>query len=116
MTTGSVPATRHRTPTWLVATVAGAFGLFYAYAVWVAVGHLVTQATGVQGLNGAGWAVLGSAIVFPILVFAAAFALGYRRRAGAFALLLLAGLGLVAVFWLNILSYSITAGGSLLGG
>ncbi|SDQ12855.1 hypothetical protein [Microbacterium sp. cf332] len=105
----------HRTPTWLIATVAGAFGLFYAYAVWVAVGHLVTQATGVLGLNGLGWAVLGSAIVFPILVFAGAFALGHRRGAGSFALILLAGLGLTAVFWLNILSYSITQGGSLLG-
>lgn len=105
-----------RTPTWLVATVAGGFGLFYAYAVWVAVGHLVTQATGLLGLNGLGWAVLGSAVIFPILVFAGAFALGYRRGAGAFALILLAGLGLTAVFWLNILSYSITQGASLLGG
>jgi len=116
MTAPASASTDHRAPTWLVASVAGAFGLFYAYAVWVAVGHLVTQATGVLGLNGIGWAVLGSAVVFPIVVFAAAFALGHRRRAGAFALVLLAGLGLVAVFWLNILSYSITAGASLLGG
>ncbi|MEH3089089.1 MAG: hypothetical protein PGN24_05595 [Microbacterium arborescens] len=103
------------TPTWVVATIAGAFGLFYAYAVWVAVGHLVTQATGVLGLNGFGWAVLGSAVVFPIAFFAGTFAFGHRRRPGSFALVLLAGLGLVAVFWLNILSYSITQGASLLG-
>lgn len=104
-----------RRPTWLTAVVAGAFGLFYAYAVWVAVGHLLTQATGLLGLNGLGWGVLGFAVAFPILVFAAAFALGYRGRTGGFALILLGGLGLVAVFWLNVLAYSATSGVALVG-
>lgn len=116
MSTETTVSTPHRAPTWIVASIAGAFGLFYAYAVWVAVGHLVTQATGMLGLNGLGWAVLGSAVVFPIVIFAAGFAFGYRRGAGPLALILLAGLGLVSVFWLNILSYSITAGAALLGG
>jgi hypothetical protein len=103
-------------PTWLAATVAGAFGLFYAYAVWNAVAFLVTQASGALGLNGFGWALLLFAAVFPILVFAASLALGLRRSAGAFALLLLAGLGLLAVFWLNIVAYSLANGASLVGG
>lgn len=110
------PLTGRTMPTWLAATVAGAFGLFYAYAVWNAVAFLVAQAGGALGLNGFGWALLLFAAVFPILVFAAALALGLRRSAGAFSLLLLAGLGLVAVFWLNVVAYSLAQGASLVGG
>jgi len=102
-------------PVWLTATIAGAFGLFYAYAVWNAVDFLIVQATGPRGLNGLGWAVLLFAVVFPILAFAGAFALGLRRRAGDLALLLLAGLGLVAVFWLNVISYASSSGAALVG-
>lgn len=102
-------------PTWLVASIAGAFGLFYAYAVWNAVAFLIEQATGTLGLNGAGWALLLAAVVFPIVVFAVAFALAARRTAGAFALVLLAGLGLVAVFWLNVVAYAAVYGATLLG-
>jgi hypothetical protein len=102
-------------PTWLAATVAGLFGLFYAYAVWNALAFLIDQASGRLGLNAAGWALLVFAVVFPILAFAAAAGLGLRRRAGEFALLLLAGLAVVAVFWLNIVSYALSHGASLLG-
>jgi hypothetical protein len=102
-------------PTWLAATVAGLFGLFYAYAVWNALAFLIDQASGRLGLNAAGWALLVFAVVFPILAFAAAVGLGLRRRAGEFALLLLAGLAVVAVFWLNIVSYALSHGASLLG-
>ncbi len=114
MTTQATPASR--TPVWLTATIAGAFGLFYAYAVWNAVDFLFVQATGPRGLNALGWAVLLFAVVFPILVFAGSFALGLRRRAGDLALLLLAGLGLVAVFWLNVISYAYSSGTALVGG
>jgi hypothetical protein len=53
-------------------------------------------------------------VVFPLVAF------GWRSRsAGAawweFALTLLAGLGLVAVFWLNVVAYSVTNGATLLG-
>lgn len=109
-------ATTRSMPTWVAATVAGAFGLFYAYAVWNAVSFLVQQAAGPLGLNGLGWALLLFAAAFPIIVFAAALALGLRRSPGAFALLLLAGLALVAVFWLNVVAYSLSSGGTLLGG
>lgn len=115
MSETTTPA-RPPTPTWLVASIAGAFGLFYAYAVWNAVAFLIQQASGILGLNGLGWALLLFAAAFPILVFAAAFALGARRRAGEFALVLLAGLALVAVFWSNVVAYSLTQGASLVGG
>lgn len=114
MTTQTPPA--GAMPTWLAATVAGGFGLFYAYAVWNAVAYLIAQASGPLGLNGLGWAVLLLAAVFPIVVFAAGLAIGLRRPAGHFALALLAGLGLVAVFWLNVLAYSVAGGASLVGG
>lgn len=104
-----------RMPTWLAATIAGIFGLFYAYAVWNAIGFLVAQASGPLGLAPQGWALLAFAAAFPLLVFAAALALGLRSRAHRFALLLLAGLGLVAAFWLNVLAYSYVSGSSLIG-
>ena len=103
-------------PTWVVATFAGAFGLFYAYAVWNALEFLLEQAAGRLGLSGYGWFVLLLAVVFPIVVFAAALALGIRRRARDLALMLLTGLCLVAVFWLNIVAYASAYGASLLGG
>ncbi len=103
-------------PVWLIATIAGVFGLFYAYVVWNAVTLLVYQATGVLGINGLGWIVLLIAVLLPIAIYAIAFAVGWRRRALPFAAILLTGLALVAVFWLNILAYAYAFGGSLLGG
>lgn len=112
--TDTTAASRRPMPTWLASSVAGLFGLFYAYAVWNALAFLVEQAGGRFGLNGAGWALLLFAVAFPILVFAAALALGLRRRAGEFALILLTGIGLVAVFWLNIVAFALSNGAALL--
>ncbi|CAL4859941.1 hypothetical protein [Microbacterium sp. MM2322] len=104
-----------RAPSWLRATVAGIFGLFYAYAVWTAVSFLAAQAGAVEGLNGAGWAILLFSVVFPIIVFVAGVLLGRRRPVLHLAVILVVGLGLTAVFWLNILTYAITNGNSLIG-
>lgn len=112
MTAATASAPR-RMPTWLASTVAGLFGLFYAYAVWNAVGFLISRAS---ILNGLGWGLLIFACVFPTLVFGAGLAIGLRRRAGAFALILLTGLGVVAVFWLNVLAYSFVSGSALVTG
>ncbi len=101
-------------PTWVVVAIAVVFGLFYAYAVWNAVDFLVAQASGPLGLGGYGWFVLLLAVLFPLLAFGVAFALGWRRPWWEFALVLLAGLGVVAVFWLNIVAYSAVYGASLL--
>lgn len=102
-------------PTWVVVVIAAVFGLFYAYAVWNAVDFLVAQASGPLGLNGYGWFVLLLAVLFPLLAFGVAFALGWRRSWWEFALVLLAGLGVVAVYWLNVVAYSAVYGASLLG-
>lgn len=103
------------TPTWIVATIAILFGLFYAYALWNAVAFLVAQAGGPLGLNAYGWFVLLLPVVFPLAVFGGAFAIGRRRSAGVLTLVLLAGLGVVAVFWLNIVGYAAIYGANLLG-
>ncbi|MFE1644833.1 hypothetical protein [Microbacterium sp. P01] len=108
-------ASARRTPTWLVATIAGLFGLFYAYAVWNAVAFLIAQASGPLGLNGLGWFVLILPVVLPILVFAGALAIGRRRTALHLLLVMLAGLTLVSVFWLDVIGYAASSGASLLG-
>lgn len=110
---------RAATPTWLVATITGLLGLFYAYAVWNAIGNLV-EAVRVAGelglsLNALGWFLWMFAVLFPILVWGAAFALGYRRQAHELLLVMLTGLALVAVFWLNVVAYSTLNTASLLG-
>ena len=105
-----------RAPTWVVAAVSGFFGLFYAYTLWNAVDFLIKQATGTLGLNGMGWLVLSFAVVFPAIVFAVTVGLGHKRRVGDLALMLVAGLALVAVFWLNVVAYTEVNGAFLLGG
>lgn len=102
-------------PVWLIATIAGVFLLLYAYVIWNALAFLLQQANGVEGLSGYGWFVLMLPIVFPIVVFAGAFAIGWKRSAAKFALVLLTGLGLVAAFWLNIFAYA-AASTALYGG
>lgn len=93
-------------PRWLVGLVLGLAGLFYAYAVWNAVAHLIGMAQG--GLTGTGWLTLAFGVVFPAIVFAFAFVIGRRRRVGELALTFLAGLGIVAVFWLSLIALSLT--------
>lgn len=100
------PERRTTLPVWAIATIAGFAGLFYAYAVWTALAFFVQQVGGDAGLTGYGWFVLLLPVVFPVIVFAAVFALGWRRRASVFALLLLSGLCLVAVFWLDVFAYA----------
>lgn len=102
-----------RAPRWLALTVTGLAGLFYAYAVWNAIAHLISMAQ--SGLTAVGWATLGFGVVLPAIVFAFAVAIGRRRRLGEYALVLLAGLSLVAVFWLNLIGYSILNMSDLVG-
>jgi hypothetical protein len=94
------------TPLWLAVAIAVFFGLFYAYDAWEAVGNLVglNAAAGQLGttLSGFGWGVLIVGILMPILVFALAFWLGRRRKAGVQALLFFAGLCVSAVLSLDI--------------
>lgn len=100
----SIDSTR-TSPRWITGLVLGLAGLFYAYAVWNAIAHLIRMAQG--GLTAGGWITLLFGVVFPAIVFVFASAIGRRRRAGELALALLAGLGIVAVFWLCVLSLSL---------
>ena len=50
-----------------------------------------------------------------VIAFGIAFAIGWRRVWWEFSLVLLSGLGVVAVFWLDVLAYSATNGASMLG-
>jgi len=114
MSENTTTTAARRMPTWLIVALSGIFGLFYAYAVWNSLGNLI-QTLAFTPLNAMGWIVWIFAIVFPVIVFAFAFALGYRRRALHFALILLTGLVLVAVFWLNLLAYLYGSSASLIG-
>ncbi|WP_334147536.1 hypothetical protein [Microbacterium sp.] len=98
-------AAARRSPRWLTGVVLGLAGLFYAYAVWNAVAHLIGFAQ--SGLTGIGWVTLLFGVIFPALVFAFAYVIGRRRSIGELALVLLAGLGVAAVFWLSLLGYSV---------
>ncbi len=111
----AAPARSTGAGSWLRWTVAALFGLLYAWAVWLAVFNLAAQAGGEAGLNGAGWAVMLMPVIFPALIYVAAFLFGRRRRVWQLALMFVAGLGLVAVFWLDVVMYMIRAGGSLIG-
>lgn len=93
-------------PVWIIASVSGVFLLLYAFVIWTALGFLIQQASGIAGLTGYGWFVLLLPVIFPIIIFASAFAIGWRRKILPFTLILLTGLTLVAVFWLDILAYA----------
>ena len=68
-------AKKGKTPTWLVAAISGIVGLFYAYAVWNAIGNLVATldvfAAAGLALNALGWFIWIFAAVFPLLVWGA---------------------------------------------
>lgn len=106
-------AGRRGSPTWAVAAIAGVFALLFAYAVLTAVNYLVAslQSAGAAGLSltPMGWVVWILAIALPILLFALALALGRRRGLLTLTLFLLTGLALVAVFWLDVVAYTMVA-------
>ena len=97
-------ATERRTLGWPVLLVSVIAGLLYAYAVWNAVGNLLQSAA--FGLNATGWAVWVFASLFPIVVFILAIAVGARWTVGKYVLLQVVGLGVVAVFWFNVVAYT----------
>lgn len=115
MTLPGAPANARIVPSWFAATFGALFGLLYAYIVWQAVASLVAAASGPLGLNMTGWLVWIMAIVVPLIAFGAAFVVGRRNGMLGYALSMLAGLGLVAAFWFNIVAYTTLNAGSLLG-
>jgi lysylphosphatidylglycerol synthetase-like protein (DUF2156 family) len=100
-----------RPPQWLTVTIAVFFGLFYAYDIWGGVGNLVGLNLAAQGLDtqlsGFGWMVLLIGVLIPVAAFGLAVWLGRTRGAGARAVLLLAGLCLVAALSLDIFMFGL---------
>jgi len=84
--------------------VVGLAGLLYAYAVWNALSYTFTVAP--AGINAYGWFVLIFSVLFPILVFVIVYVLARRRSAGELTIAMIAGLALVAVFWMNVAALS----------
>lgn len=105
-------------PGWLIGVVAGFFGLFYAYVVWAGVQYLVTilqelsvnsQLTGVNlSLSPLAWVALIMAIAVPIASFAIAMVMGRGKAIWKLALLLLVGLAVTSVFWLDVQAFTTT--------
>ena len=102
-------------PRWYAIAIGALFGLFYAYAVWQAIAGLVGAASGPLGLNAMGWIVWLMAALVPWIAFALAASIGRTRGMLAYPLSLLAGLGLVAAFWLNVLAYTTLNAPALVG-
>lgn len=103
----SVDTTRHggRVRNALRWSLIGLGGLAYAFVIWTAVFYAVQLSVG--GMSGYGWVVLLLPAVVTAAVFAVVLVLTRRRSTGALVLMLLAGLGLSAVFLLNTFSYVI---------
>ncbi len=97
------PAPRRRVSVWLMT---GFFAIFFAFAVFAALGNLigVTQIAGEleASIPFSGWLLLILGIALPVVVFVLAVWLGRKRSLTLRALILLAGLGLVAVAMLDI--------------
>lgn len=90
-------------PRWSVVAILGLTGLVYAYALWNAVDFLIEHSS--AGLSPYGWFVLIFAVVFPLVVFAIVYAIGNGRSVLQLLLIAIAGLGVVSVFWLNVLAH-----------
>ena len=109
---------KNPTPAWLVGVIAGFFGLFYAYAVWTGVQYLVStlqelsvqgQLAGIDlGLTPLAWVALIAAIAVPVASFAIAMVMGRGKSAWKLALLLLVGLAVTSVFWLDVQAFTTT--------
>jgi hypothetical protein len=92
----------------------GIGGLAYAFVVWTAVFYAIQLSAG--GMTGYGWFLLLLPAAVAAVIFAVALVLCRRRTIGVFILVLLAGLGLSAVFLLNTFSYVIRNLEALTGG
>ncbi|GAA1512421.1 hypothetical protein BJ978_002964 [Agromyces terreus] len=95
-------ARRPSLPTWLDATLAVLFGLFYAYDVWEVVESIVQLLGLGLSFSAGGWVVMIAALLAPLACFAAAFALGRRTGVLGRIALYFAGLCVSAVLFLSL--------------
>ncbi len=93
---------------WLSLTVAGVFGLFYAYDLWEAVSNFVELPAVYKqyGLETSDipWWVLVLGLVVPPLVFAIAFVAGRKHSVLGKALIFIVGLAVVAGLSLGVIA------------
>jgi hypothetical protein len=91
---------------WLGLVVAAAFGLFYAYDLWEAIGNAIEVPRQYElfGLDPAGvpWSFIVIGIVIPPLAYVLAFVVGLRRKPLGKALVFAAGLVAVAALSLSV--------------
>ncbi|WP_156761984.1 hypothetical protein [Microbacterium karelineae] len=104
--------TRRTAPAWFTATIAGIFGLFYAYAIWAGISYLVVMAQTASAIGGSltpvSWIAMIMTIIVPIATFVIAVLIGRGREAWKLILMLLVGLAVTAVFWLNVQGFTAT--------
>jgi hypothetical protein len=72
-------APRAAQPLWLQVAIAVLFGLFYAYDVWEVVESLVQILSLGLSFEVIGWVIMVAAVLAPLALFAAAFAIGRGR-------------------------------------
>ena len=116
---GKAPASaspeRRKTP-WFRFTVMILFGIVYAWDLFAALSNLIgkldqiARVNEVRQLNGfplvdTPWVPLIANLALPILVFCLALWVARRRSVGILAVMLLAGLGVVAAVSLSIVAY-----------
>lgn len=99
------PATSGRLLSALRGFLTGIGGLAYAFIIWTAVFYAIQLSAG--GMTGSGWFILLLPAVVAGVVFAVALVLSRRLSIGVFVVILLAGLGLSAIFLLDTFSYVI---------
>ena len=91
-------------------SVAIAAGALYTYPFWTALGNLVNLPGYYQDQFGVTadkvpWVLLVAGVVVPLLVFAGGILWTWKRGAGAMALILTAGFGIVNAVSLSILAF-----------
>jgi len=106
VTTADTTASRGIRPSTLV--VAAGFGVIYAYYLWDAIRSLVVlpelyDSIGV-GRETAPWTLLIAGVIVPPVVYLLALVVGRRHTLGGKALILLAGLGLLACMSLGLIA------------
>lgn len=100
---GAAPSASGRLRSALRGFLTGVCGLAYAFVIWTAIFYAIQLSAG--GMTAGGWAVLLLPVAVTAGVFVVGLVLSRRRSQGAFLLVMLAGLGLSAVFLLNTFSY-----------
>lgn len=101
--TETAPVAVPRRVSALTLAISAAFGLFFAFAVWAAVGNTIrfSRAWAEIGQPAPGW-LFAIGILVPIALYVLAFVLGRYRRALELALLLLTALAVSSALSLGL--------------